>query len=144
MCNRKAFYKNWDGHPASKSRRHGGHPAKKFWKEKFKSTFNHPPVNVQELDDKYVLLLFAPGFEKEDFLIATLDNTLSISVEKKEQEDQNWRRQEYTPGSFKRQFELNEKVDKNDISAKYENGVLIVNLPKLEGFESARNEIKIA
>ncbi len=144
MCNRKAFYKNWNDHHAAKSRSHGRHHGKQFWKEKFRSALNQPPVNVEELDDKYVLSLFAPGLEKKDFLIATLDNTLSISVDKKEKDNSNLKRQEYAPGDFKRQFDLSEKVNKEDISAKYENGVLIVTLPKLEGFETTRQEINIA
>jgi len=144
MCNRKAFYKNRNDHRASKFRRHGEHPGKRFWKEKFKTAFNQPPANVEEQDEAYVLYLYAPGLKKEDFLIATIDHTLSISVEQKAETSTQWRRQEYRPESFKRQFELNDKVDKQAISAKYEAGVLIVTLPKLEGFETSRQEIEIS
>ncbi len=144
MCNRKAFYKNWDHHASSKFRNHEGRSGKRFWKEKFRAAFSHPPVNVQETDDQYVLYLYAPGLEKTDFLIATVDETLSISVEKKTDEQKIWRRKEYATGGFKRQFELNEKVDKTTISAKYEKGVLEVTLPKLEGFETARQKVEIA
>ena len=144
MCNRKAFYNHWNQHHTAKSGRHGEHPGRKFWKEKFQATFSQPPANVDESDDKYVLYLYAPGLKKTDFLIATVDNTLSVSVENKNEETQSWRRQEYSPGGFKRQFELNEKVDKTTISAKYENGVLEITLPKLEGFETARQKVEIA
>lgn len=142
MCNR-AYYKNWKQHSGAKG--HYGHPAKKYWKERFKAAFNSPPVNVEEDDDKYILHLYAPGYEKSDFLIATIDKTLKISVEKIENEEKTqWRRQEYAPKGFTRQFELNDKVDTSAITAKYENGVLIVSLPKLEGFETSRQEIQIA
>ena len=87
MCNRRAYYKNWQHHPMAKHRGRGDHPGRKYWKEKFNATFNYPPVNVEEQDDQYVLHLYAPGFEKKDFLIATIDHTLSISVEKKEQDE---------------------------------------------------------
>ncbi len=143
MCNR-AYYKKWKHHSGAKYGGHYGHPAKKFWKERFKAALNYPPVNVQEEDDKYILYLYAPGYEKNDFLIATIDNTLKISAEKLENEEQTaWRRQEYSPKGFKRQFELNDKVDLSAITAKYENGVLIVSLPKLEEFETSRQEIQI-
>ena len=138
MCNRRAFYK------ADHYRRHGGHPRKRAWKENFRKAFSKPPANVRELDDKFELYLFAPGFEKKDFLIALIDDTLSISVENKKEEQENWKRQEYQPKAFVRQFELNEKIDKSAIVAKYENGVLILSLPKLEGFETDRQEITIA
>lgn len=144
MCNRKAFYKNWSDHQGAKYGHRGGHARRKFWKEKFKAAFHQPPVNVEELDDKYVLYLYAPGLEKADFLIATIDYTLSISVEKQNTDTKTWRRQEYSFSNFKRQFELNDKVDKTAINATYEQGVLMVTLPKLEGSETARQEIQIA
>lgn len=141
MCNRKAFYKNWQQHGGKHNYEH---PRKKYWKERFRAAFGYPPVNVKENDDEYVLYVYAPGLKKEDFLIATVDNTLSISVEKDADETTKWRRQEFKHQNFKRQFELNEKVDKTTISAKYENGVLIITLPKLEGFETTRQQIEIA
>jgi len=144
MCNRTAYYKSRNHHTAARFKNHCGYSGRKFWAEKFKTNLNQPPVNVEESDDKYSLFLYAPGFEKTDFLIATVDNTLSISVEKKTEEQNAWRRQEYVPQSFKRQFELDEKVDKTTISAKYENGVLEITLPKLEGFETTRQKVEIA
>ncbi len=143
MCNRRAMYKNRGHHNADKFRGYGGHPRKRAWKEQFKAAFNKPPANVRELDDKYELYLFAPGYEKSDFLIALIDQNLSISVEKKE-EKETWKRLEYVPDSFVREFELNEKIDKSAITAKYENGVLILSLPKLEGFETARQEVTVS
>lgn len=144
MCIRRAYYKNWQHHPMAKFKAKGGHHRRQFWKEKFNATFNYPPVNVEELDDQYVLHLYAPGLEKEDFLLATIDQTLSISVDKKEEAETMWKRQEFSGKNFKRQFELSDKIDTASISAKYENGVLKVTLPKLEGFETSRQEIQIA
>jgi HSP20 family molecular chaperone IbpA len=46
--------------------------------------------------------------------------------------------------SFERKFELNDKIDKTAIAANYENGILIVSLPKLEGHEIERQAIEIA
>jgi HSP20 family protein len=143
MCHRKAFY-----HPgaqasleAFKRSRHGR--GRKFWKDQFRASMQNPPANVLEENDQYLLHLYAPGFSKEDFLIATIDNTLSISLEVSE-DHTAWKRQEYSPQSFKRQFDLSEKIKKDAISAKYEDGVLIVTLPKLEGMETSRQEIQIA
>jgi HSP20 family protein len=144
MYNRRAFHKNWNHNNADKYRNCGGHPLKKAWKESFKAALNNPPANVKELDDRYELHLFAPGYEKSDFVIALKDKNLSISVENKKDTEQNWKRQEYTPKGFLRQFALNDKIDKAAILAKYENGVLIISLPKLEGHETSRQEIAIA
>lgn len=144
MYNRRAFHKSWSHNKAERYRSCGGHPLKKAWKESFKAALHHPPVNVRELDDRYELHLFASGYEKSDFVIALTDQNLSISVENKKSIEENWKRQEYTPRGFVRQFALNDKIDKEAILAKYENGVLIISLPKLEGSEATRQEIAIA
>lgn len=142
MYNKRAYYNNCQS-KGNRFRGHGEHPLKKAWKENMKAKFNNPPANVRELDNSYELHLFAPGFEKNDFKIGLTDDVLSISVEQKETTNHNWKRQEYTPRGFVRQFELNDKINKEAIGGKYENGVLILNLPKLEGFETARQEIEI-
>ena len=144
MYNKRAFHRHWSQNQSDNFRTCGEHPGKKVWKEKFRAAFNHPPANVKELDDKYELHLFAPGFEKSDFLIALIDQVLSISVNDKKEDKESWNRQEHVSKGFVRQFELNEKIDKSAIQAKYEDGVLLVSLRKLEGFESNRQEIKIA
>jgi HSP20 family protein len=135
-CNPKNFshYKNFSGH------RQGAH-----WGMNFMDPFSTPPANVLEKDDKYELHLFAPGYKKKDFLIALIDQKISISAKKEALESgENWKRKEYIPRGFDRQFELNDKIDRSNIIAKYENGVLMVSLPKMEGFETLREEIKIA
>lgn len=145
MYNKREFHKHMNHHFVGKCKGFGEHPLKKAWKEHHsRSSFHNPPANVQELDDKYELHLYAPGYEKSDFLIALIDQNLSISVDKKQVDKGNWRRQEYIQRGFVRQFELNEKVEKSSIGAKYENGVLIISLPKGVGFETERQEIEIA
>ena len=119
------------------------HPGRRAWRSRYQSSFNYPPANVREMDDKYELYLFAPGYEKSDFIIALIDERLSISVKEKTEEEGNWRRKEFTQRDFVREFELSEKVDKSAIVAKYENGVLILSIPKLEEFETDRKEITI-
>jgi len=143
MCNKRAYQKQWNQHPFSKFQAYDRHSRKKAWKEQFKAALNSPPANVKEWDDKYELYLFAPGFEKSDFIIAITDQTLSISVERKTEDEENWMRQEYVPKKFVREFDLGEKIDVATITAKYENGVLILTLPKSAGFETKRQEIPV-
>lgn len=71
-------------------------------------------------------------------------DTLTVSVEGKEETTANWKRREYAPNGFKRQFLLNDIIDKDAIEAIYEQGVLTVKLPKIDGFETDRQEIKVA
>jgi len=144
MCSKRAYQKHSNQHLFNKLSSYDRYSRKKAWKENFKAALNSPPANVKEADDKYELYLFAPGFEKSDFIISVTDQTLSISVERKTEDEESWKRQEYTPGKFVRKFSLDEKIDIAAITAKYENGVLILTLPKSAGFETKRQEIPIA
>ena len=144
MYNKQAYHKHCRSHHGKAFRGFTEHPRMRGWKEHFITNFAYPPANVRELDDKYELQLFAPGYQKSDFTIAMIDQKLSITINKENIEpDENWKRMEYWPRDFVRQFELNEKIDRAAINAKYENGVLILSLPKMEGFETKREEIKI-
>lgn len=143
MYNKRAFHRQMNHHRSDNSGPCNRSSRKHAWKEKFARAFHTPPANVREMDDKYELHLFAPGYEKSDFIIATMDQILSITVKDKNEETENWKRLEYVPKGFVRQFELSEKIDKDAITAKYENGVLIIDLSKLEGHETSRKEIEI-
>ena len=143
MCCRRGFHSRWKHH-----HHQGGfhHPAKRWLKDQIKSGWTYPPVNVQELEDRYELFMYAAGYEKSDFSVLVNDNALVISVEKPEKEDQdlfNWRRFEFRQGKFQRRFELDDRVDKEAIKAEYNEGILTVVLPKLPGFTSSSQEIQI-
>ena len=125
--------------------RHHRHHAKKYWRNKF-AAWAYPPVNVEDLDDRYEIDLYAAGYSKSDFNVSVKDNTLIVSVEKDQgthQFESYHGRSKFKPGSFERHFILNEKINKEAINAKYEEGVLKVTLPKLEGFETIRQDIDV-
>jgi HSP20 family protein len=111
------------------------------------------PVNIKESDKGYSLEIVAPGFEKSDFKVNIDQDVLTVSVEKKEEVKENAEnsnnitekqiRREYSFRSFKRSFTLDEKIDAAGIEAKYNNGVLILNLPKREVVKASAQEINI-
>ena len=105
-----------------------------------------PPVNIVEKDDHYHLQVAAPGFEKGDFNIKLEGETLTISAEKKEEtksETDKVIRKEFSAKKFKRSFTLDEKINAANISAKYENGILHLGLPKKEEVKAVTKEINI-
>jgi HSP20 family protein len=105
-----------------------------------------PPVNIVEKNDHYQLQVAAPGFDKADFNIKLEGETLTISAEKKEEtrsETDKVIRKEFTAKTFKRSFTLDDKINAADISAKYENGILHVGLPKKEEVKAVSKEINI-
>lgn len=92
-----------------------------------------PSVNIKENSDAFEVEVAAPGFVKDDFKIELDNNILSISSEKKlenEAEDNKFTKREFSYQSFCRSFSLPITVKSEKISAKYEHGILKVSLPK--------------
>ena len=109
-------------------------------------SFGFPPVNIHETADAYHLELSAPGRSKEDFKVALDNGQLTVSFEKKEEpksEDYKTIRKEFSFKSFKRSFNLDDRIDSNGIQAKYDNGVLKLLLPKKEQEKESTKQISI-
>lgn len=109
-------------------------------------TFALPPVNIYETKEAFELELNVPGRKKEDFQIAIENGMLTISYEKKDEqksEDRKAVRREFSFRSFKRTFHLDEKINVNGITAKYENGMLTFTLPKMEEKQESGRKIVI-
>lgn len=89
-------------------------------------------VDVKETENEYVLEAELPGIKKEDVNLQIDDDRLTISVQKNEQteeEKDNYIRKERSYSSMTRSFGI-ANVDTENVNAKYENGVLLVTLPK--------------
>ncbi|MCF8268018.1 MAG: Hsp20/alpha crystallin family protein [Ignavibacteriales bacterium] len=95
-----------------------------------------PAVNVRETEDDFLIDVAAPGLTKKDFQINLENNQLTISSEKEQSNDEenyNYARREFSYQSFKRSFNLPEHlVDGDKVSAKYEEGILKIQVPKRE------------
>lgn len=105
------------------------------WMERTNATA--PAINVIEHEHDYCIEVAAPGMTKEDFSIQIDDDdNLFISMEKKEEkkeEQKNGRylRREFSYSKYRQSIILPDDVDRNKISARVNNGVLEVELPKL-------------
>lgn len=97
-----------------------------------------PAVNVKETEDGFALEVAVPGMKKEDFKVELDHDILTIFSEKedkKEEKDKEgkYTQREFSYQSFKRSFRLPKGVvDREKIQARYENGILYLNLPKKE------------
>ena len=106
------------------------------WMEKV----NHstPALNILESEKGFQVEVAAPGMTKDDFsLKIDDDNHLVISVDKKteteEQDDETcYLRREFSYSHFQRRMILPDTIDKDKISAKAENGILTIDIPKRE------------
>lgn len=103
-------------------------------------------VNINESDNGYHLEFNVPGRNKEDFKINVDKGLLTVSYEKKEENETKEVksvRREFSFQSFRRSFSLDEKVNAEGIEAKYDNGILKVFLPKKEEVKAAAKEISV-
>ena len=105
------------------------------WMERTNATA--PAINVIENDNNYCVEVAAPGMTKDDFNIQIDDDdNLVITMEKKDekkegQKNGRYLRREFSYSKFQQAMILPDDVDRTKISAKVNNGVLEVELPKL-------------
>lgn len=105
-----------------------------------------PRVDVLENEKAYEVHVAVPGMNKEDFKLDVNENILTVSGERKftrENKDGGVRTVETQYGTFSRSFTLPEHVDSGKITAKYNNGILEVNIPKDEK-KALKTTIKVS
>ena len=107
----------------------------------------YPKVNVYEYDDKVGIVAEIPGLDKKQLNVEVEDGILTISGDKHsafESEGAKILRKELKESSFKRQFELGELLDGDNISANFKDGILSISVPKTEPEKPKKKFIKIA
>lgn len=103
-----------------------------------------PRVDAYETENDLIIEAELPGLKKEDVKITIEDGVLTIKGERKfnrEDKKKDYRIVERIEGRFERSFTLPEYVDLEKIKAKFEDGVLKIEIPKKE--EKARKVIDI-
>lgn len=95
-----------------------------------------PSVNIKETDHDFQIELAAPGLSKEDFKIELDKQLLTISAEKKteqEEKEEKYSRREFNYQSFSRTFTLpSNVVESEKTGASYRDGILYISVPKKE------------
>jgi len=104
-------------------------------------------VNVEKLEDKYLLSAELPGMKRENLRVEVEDGVLTITAEyreeKQEGEEKNYLFRERREGSVSRSFNL-EGIREEEITAVYEDGVLKLTLPKQVDETKEKRTIAIA
>jgi HSP20 family protein len=107
-------------------------PVKRFLDDESDS-FRRPMTNINETDSSYVVTMEMPGVSKKNVDVSLEGDTLTISGERVEKlEDEGLLRREIREEKFSRSFVLDEKIDRDNIKAKIDNGLLTITLPKKE------------
>jgi HSP20 family protein len=94
-----------------------------------------PAVNIKENEKNFTLELAVPGIDKKDLKIDISEDVLTISSETKNETEENndgYKRKEFSYSSFCRSFYIPENVNRDKIGASYKDGILSVELPKQE------------
>ena len=109
-----------------------------------------PAVNVKETDKEYTMELAAPGIKKEYCRVGINDEGyLTVAIENKQEhkhEDKNhhYLRREFSYSNYEQNYTLPDDVEKDNISAKVEDGILTITMPKTAQKEKVTKSIEIS
>ena len=109
-----------------------------FFDEGFfpKKERNLMKTDIREKKDKYIIDIDLPGFEKENISLSLNNGYLDISAktekEENSEEEERFVRQERFYGECSRSFYVGEDITEEDIHAKFNNGILKIEIPKKE------------
>ena len=105
-------------------------------------------TDIRETDTNYELAIDLPGFKKDEIHIELKNGYLTIqaakSLDKDEQKNGKYIRQERYAGAMSRSFYVGDAVTEEDIKAKFENGTLKMLVPKKEEQKAVENKKYIA
>ncbi len=117
------------------------------WMPKMKTT--EPAINVKEDEKAYTMEVAVPGIKKEYCRInVNNDGNLEVAIENKfehkdEDKKEHYIRREFSYSNYQQTYALPENVVKEKISAKVENGVLCITMPKLTKEEEKKTQLQI-
>ena len=104
-----------------------------------------PAMDVYETDEKVVVTVELPGIAAEDVEVPVEDSTLNVSGTREfasEVTEESYHRIERRYGSFSRAVSLPPQVDTGKVDARFEDGVLSIELPKVEKAKPKKIQIK--
>jgi len=106
----------------------------------------NPKADIYEDQEGLHLSFEVPGIDPKDVRVSLTENTLTVSGERNlEHEDkrENYRRIERSYGSFERSFSLPNNLDGDKIQAKYQNGILKIQIPRSEKAKPRSISVKV-
>ena len=123
-----------------------------FWspslRESASPSFFAPRVDIKDLDDHYEITAELPGVKKEDIHVHVEDGVLTLEAETnqedKEEKEGKIIRQERHYGKFMRSFNVGNNIHEEDIFAKFEDGVLKLQAPKVKEQPPKQRKIEIS
>ena len=103
-------------------------------------------VNISETPENYTLVAEMPGVKEKDIELEVKEGTLTLKAHQKNEEESNdatYRVREFSERHFERSFKVGRTVDQDNITAKLQDGLLRVTLPKREEAKAKTVKIEI-
>lgn len=110
-------------------------------------TVLRPAANIVETEKNYEIELELPGFDREDITVTVEQGVLTVSGQRpseREASDRTYHLRERSTGRFSRSFSLPSSVDPDQVSARFEDGVLNIDLPKQEKARTRKIEVDVS
>ncbi|HWP58954.1 MAG TPA: Hsp20/alpha crystallin family protein [Candidatus Acidoferrales bacterium] len=108
----------------------------------------YPLINLHEDRDNLYVEALAPGVDPNSLNLTVVRNNLTLSGEKRhapqEVKPEAYHRSERAAGKFVRTVELPVEVDESRVSAEYQNGLLVITLPKAEKAKPKQISVRVA
>ena len=114
------------------------------WEEALKNeSWIAPLTDMCENDEDYQLYIYMPGVSKKNIKIKVENSNLILMGKSEENNSlENYILKEFEIGNYYRKFQIASSVDVSKIEAEYENGILMLKLPKYERAKPKNIEIK--
>ena len=106
-----------------------------------------PPINIWLGDDSVVVTAELPGVARNDVTINLQEDVLTLGGKREpklQQDNVNWQRRERAYGTFQRAVQLPFRVDADKVQARFNNGILEIELERLEADRPKKIEIRAA
>lgn len=106
-----------------------------------------PATDVIEEDDRFLINVELPGFNRDDVEVTMEQGTLTISgrrAAEREEEDDSFHLRERAFGRFSQSFSLPRSIDASNVEAHYDNGILRVEVPKAAEARSRKIEVDVS
>jgi len=113
----------------------------------FATARDFPPINIWLGENSVVVTAELPGVTRDDVTLNLQDDVLTLEGKrepKQPEQNGNWQRRERAYGSFSRAIQLPFRVDADKVEARFNNGVLEVELERLEADRPKKIEIRAA
>jgi len=110
------------------------------------ATRDFPPINIWLGDNSVVVTTELPGVTRDDVTLNLQEDVLTLEGARRppQEENVNWQRRERAYGSFSRAVQLPFRVDADKVQARFNNGILEIELERLEADRPKKIQIRPA